>query len=478
MLSERRAGAASWLGRIDCQYLGEPELMFGNGGLHEDPKTGIFRYGPRSFSPRRRHPAVVKVGFIGTAYTIDKAHSWLEKNAAGVPGNDKHLEFPGFGPDKGFFSMLHFDSGWNEQILQSEVASILSIDNSKERFEQLLILLDSKLRLLSERDNPPEYVLFGVPNDILASCGSVDYVDGDVGAVHRDLRRAFKAMAMKYRIPTQILRQPTMDGKAGDIPSKIAWNFFTGLYFKAGGIPWAPTGVEAGTCFIGVGFYKPIAAASPIMQTSLVQAFDEHGEGLVLRGHSFEWDGRAEKSKSPHLSEEQAHALVSMVLERYQKEMKQVPRRVVVHKTSQFWPAERKGFQEAIAARVAQYDLMALEYQSAVRLITTSKYPPLRGTRFSIGDLDFLYTTGFIASLKQFHALHVPSPIRISDHIGQDTPRDMLLREILALTKLNWNSAAFGGSFPITLEFSTKVSDVLKEVPDNLEPLPQFKFYI
>jgi len=25
------------------------------------------------------------------------------------------------------------------------------------------------------------------------------------------------------------------------------------------------------------------------MQTSLVQAFDEHGEGLVLRGHDFDW---------------------------------------------------------------------------------------------------------------------------------------------------------------------------------------------
>ncbi len=61
------------------------------------------------------------------------------------------------------------------------------------------------------------------------------------------------------------------------------------------------------------------------------------------------------------------------------------------------------------------------------RGITTSKYPALRGTNFSVGDPDFLYTTGFIASLNEFHGMHVPSPVRIADHIGQDTPREVLL---------------------------------------------------
>jgi hypothetical protein len=68
-----------------------------------------------------------------------------------------------------------------------------------------------------------------------------------------------------------------------------------------------------------------------------VQAFDEHGEGLVLRGHDFEWDAEKEGSRSPHLTESQAYDLIQMVLARYRQEMKQTPRRVVVHKTSQYW---------------------------------------------------------------------------------------------------------------------------------------------
>src|SRR5207248_1261985 len=126
-----------------------------------------------------------------------------------------------------------------------------------------------------------------------------------------------------------------------------------------------------------------------------------------------------EGSKSPHLTEEQSGQLIDLVLDRYEKEMGTRPTRVVVQKTSRYWPSERAGFADALGRRVSRFDLLALDgRQSHVRLITASKYPPLRGTRFSIGDLDFLYTTGFIAALNEFHGMHVPSPIQIADHVG------------------------------------------------------------
>ena len=216
----------------------------------------------------------------------------------------------------------------------------------------------------------------------------------------------------------------------------------------------------------------------PTMQTSLVQAFDEHGEGLVLRGHDFDWDPDKTGSRSPHLSADDAARLMGRVLDQYERHMHQTPARVVVHKTSRFWPDERDGFRAAIESRARRYDLLALEAQSAVRLITTSKYPPLRGTRFTIGDLDYLYTTGYIAALGEFHGMHVPAPLQIADHVGQDTPREALLKEVLALTKLNWNSAAVGGLLPVTIKFSRLVGPIMREIPRDREPLQQFKFYI
>ena len=174
---------------------------------------------------------------------------------------------------------------------------------------------------------------------------------------------------------------------------------------------------------------------------------------------------------------EDAYALVEFALDRYQQEMRQLPVRVVVHKSSRWWSEETAGFREALRKKVSRYDLVALQRQSDVRLITVSKYPPLRGTRFSVGELDFLYTTGFVAELGQFHGTHVPAPIQIADHVSHDTPRDTLLKETLILTKMNWNAARLGGLFPITLRFSRRVAEIMREIPPDKDPLPQAKYY-
>ena len=465
---------------IRSQYLGEPALQFADGREHIDPKLGISRFGPKSYSPRKHHPAYIRAGFIGSAETIDSVKEWIITGAAGVAGDDKHPEFPGFMADRGFFSQLEFDDDWKAQLFQAEIDELLKIRRSRQRFETLLSTLEQKLSSLSKKDQPPQYIVVALPDAVYKKCRVVNYRDRHVGEVHRDLRRAFKAIAMKYQIPTQFVRQQTVDGREKDHPSKVAWNFFTGLYFKAGGSPWGPVGLMPGTCYIGIGFYRALGSLNSTMHASLVQAFDEHGDGLVLRGpDEIDWDPKKQGARSPHLNEEQAAKLINYVLDRYKDEMNQTPRRVVVHKSSAFWANEKTGFKKALKDRVSQFDLLSLDtYQSVARLITANIYPPLRGTRFIVGDVDYLYTTGFIAELGQFHSLHVPSPIRVSDHVGQDTPRDTLLKEILVLTKMNWNSSRLGGKSPITLRFSDVVGEIMREIPADREPMPQFKFYM
>src|SRR5215469_14833196 len=421
---------------ITSSYIREPLLLFAEDGLHVDPKSGIARYGPRSLTSVGRHPTRLRVGFIGSAERIDVARKWLERQAEGVNGDAKNPEFPGWMPDRGFFSALEFADGWDEVLGQAELRQVLDIRQQHERFESMVSLFDTKLRMLAERDNPPEYIVIAMSDEIVKRSGTADYTDAETGKVHRDLRRALKANAMKYRIPTQIVQEGTAEGRDPTPASRIAWNFFTAMYCKAGGYPWSPYGLMPGTCYVGIGFYRPLGNQFPTMQTSLAQAFDERGEGLVLRGHDFDWDPTKTGSNSPHLTTEAAQILMTQALDQYEQVMHQTPARVVVHKTSRYWPDERDGFRAAIEARVKRYDLMALEPQSAVRLITTSKYPPLRGTRFTIGDLDYLYTTGYIAALNEFHGMHVPAPLQVADHIGQDTPMEELLREVMALTKL------------------------------------------
>jgi len=120
----------------------------------------------------------------------------------------------------------------------------------------------------------------------------------------------------------------------------------------------------------------------------VVQAFDENGDGLVLRGHDFRWDDSRD-GRSPHLPEDLAVDLVRMVLDRYHKERKQTPRRVVVHTSSLFTPAERAGFQQGLD-QVAEHDLVCLAPRSDVRLMRQGQYPPLRGTTFTLGADSYL----------------------------------------------------------------------------------------
>ena len=93
-------------------------------------------------------------------------------------------------------------------------------------------LIDGKLQMLAERDSPPDYVLIALSDDIIARCRTAEYTTQEEGRVHRDLRRALKALAMRYRIPTQLLRETTSGGRDETPPSRIAWNFFTGMYWS------------------------------------------------------------------------------------------------------------------------------------------------------------------------------------------------------------------------------------------------------
>lgn len=468
-------------------YIREPLLEFADGRRHVDPKTGIVRFGPKSLRSGTNHPLGIRTGFIGTADTIQKAGAWIERASAGVRGAPERPEFPGFRADRGFFSAVEFSGDWNAPIYASEIASIKKHPRRLAKFNAAIELLNEKLSILSRKDRPPEYVLVALPDDLLAQCQSVESVDADRGRVTRNLRRALKAVAMRYRMPTQIILEKTSgvdldvvdENRKGDYPSDIAWDFFTAMYFKSGGFPWGPVGLTPGSCYLGIGFYRPLGATEARVQSSLVQAFDHHGDGLVLRGQDFNWDAEKEGTNSPHLSADQAAWIVNRTLSRYREEMGQAPTRVVIHKTSRFWHAEEEGFRSALEGNGLRYDLVALAPDDTVRLFPVNQYPPLRGTRFTIGELDYIYTTGFQPDLQQFLANHVPSPLRLADHVGGDTSRTRLLEEVLILSKMNWNCALMGGLWPITLNFARRVGDILREIaPSDPEPLTNFKYYI
>jgi len=55
---------------------------------------------------------------------------------------------------------------------------------------------------------------------------------------------------------------------------------------------------------------------------------------------------------------------------------------------------------------------------------------------------------------------------------------DTICREVLGLTKMNWNNADLGIREPITLEFSREVGRILSHVEEEVNPRPQCFFYM
>ena len=53
-----------------------------------------------------------------------------------------------------------------------------------------------------------------------------------------------------------------------------------------------------------------------------------------------------------------------------------------------------------------------------------------------------------------------------------------IAQEILALTKLDWNTTMFAGKEPITTAFSEDVGEILRELPVNMQPRTSYRFYM
>jgi hypothetical protein len=116
--------------------------------------------------------------------------------------------------------------------------------------------------------------------------------------------------------------------------------------------------------------------------------------------------------------------------------------------------------------------------QTGIDLFREGVYPPLRGTYFCIEEAQhFLYTMGFMPYLETYPGSYVPEPWQITEHHGGSAPKE-LLREILALTKMNVNNCSFADGTPITISFSGSVGEIMKHIPDDGIVQPKYKFYM
>jgi hypothetical protein len=93
-------------------------------------------------------------------------------------------------------------------------------------------------------------------------------------------------------------------------------------------------------------------------------------------------------------------------------------------------------------------------------------------------DNFLLYTRGSIPFYKTYPGLYVPSALRLRFSIRENSP-DFLAREILALSKMNWNDSQFNGLEPITVAAARNVGKIMKYIPvEGGYYQDSYRFYI
>jgi hypothetical protein len=110
------------------------------------------------------------------------------------------------------------------------------------------------------------------------------------------------------------------------------------------------------------------------------------------------------------------------------------------------------------------------------RLVRQGTYPPHRGTLCRFGQANFLFTTGYSPQRETYDGPHIPAPLELVR--AENADAEISAREILALTKMNWNSADDHTAFPISLAFARRVGLIMSEIPPEQEPHPLYRFYM
>jgi hypothetical protein len=484
---------------MELYTLDEPELQFAE-GRHVCPMAGISTHGVYDADIEYGRESI-HVGAVGTSEGLQTLSDWLSRCAQGIeaPAKPQPLlfpSFPGFSKSTGFRTELVHDEGITRSVAEMKIEEAASLPTHNGRVESLADLYLEKIEHLAEH-RPVDVIVCVTPDfleDVLVNkepdedepqSESVEGSSGKKAAPPEEarerrynFRRVLKARAIHHRTPLQLAWESSLirnpPGKQND--ATRAWNFMTALYYKAGtSIPWklVEQSNRPRVCYVGISFYE--SRDEEHLRTSMTQIFDEMGRSVILKGTPVEQD---KDDRRPYLDGEQAYNLLLRALTKYEGVLDHLPARIVVHKSSAYRDEEIDGLEEAMREKgIYKADFVNIQ-PSRIRLYRDGKYPPYRGTALQLSSSrHLLYTRGSVEYYGTYPGGYVPQPIEVRRGKGE-TPLRQLSEEVLALSKMNWNSTRFDGKMPVTLECARKVGEIMRHIDENETPDVSYRYYM
>jgi hypothetical protein len=492
----------------------EPLLQFRYSQKLVAPHDGLALFGPYD-SEQPSHPASLSYAVIGTQEGLTLAESFFDAIKKPIVNDSEKIDlrlwpnFPGY--EVTYHSKFPDAPTMALSLDSQSLTNSSMLNDPHQRASKVVEHYLEKIKVIADSDKNVSVIVCIVPEIVHKNCrpkstikdglgdkitsserkirasgqtSLFDSYDPETYQFSVDFRRQLKGRAMEYGIPIQIIRESTLRledsetrGERGlTTLSDRAWNLTMTMFYKAGGQPWKLATARDGVCYVGLVFRQLDPGSNSGSACCAAQMFLDSGDGVVFRGQDGRW--YSQKDKAYHLSESAAHNLLSGLLKAYNDLGGQPLTEIFLHCHSSIDSEEFKGFQRACPEGVKLVGIRVRQERSGLRMFREGKLPVMRGSFWEIDKRTaYLWGTGYKPKISNYDGWETPAPLRIDIQHGSADIKQVA-EDILALTKLNYNSCKMGDSEPVTIGFSDAVGEILVSNPTIKNPSAKFKFYI
>jgi len=497
-------------------HIAEPKLTFGFNQKMEDPRDGLTLFGPFS---KNNHLGQISVGIIGSKKQREFVKVYLKRIHMPVICDKPDIARPYFpGLEATFGISINYNAIKEIDIPEEDILKFLRYTDGHQRVFNLTKLFADKLVKYLRQEEVPVTVWFVAIQDKIFRFGrpksKIPKSDDNntIGLPKKDrdtdnlflfnewnelkapydyeinFHNQLKAKLLNDKIVTQLIRESTVAyEKLWSDLDKIdreklfdtakAWNIATTLYYKSGGLPWRLGEVRQNVCYLGLVYKQIDESIDKKNACCAAQMFLDSGDGMVFRGNIGPWYNP--ETKEFHIKKEDAFNLLSLSLESFREksETDEYPNEIFIHSKTYFDDDEWEGFYEASKDK-SNIIGVRIKNDNTFKLYRDFSYCIPRGTALIVSEkFAYLWTKGYIPRIQTQLGLETPNPISV-EVIRGEKEIHTVCKDILALTKLNYNACIFADGSPVTLRFADSIGEVLTAGRNIISEVLPFKHYL
>lgn len=469
----------------------EPELLF-HPSRPEDvdihPLRGLLEFGPYSRKLPLLIPDPIRLAVLCPEDKFSSVRELVDQLEVSHRPRERSSYLVNFVKFSRIFGVnLDFPRSPKDQrvclLSYEEIGTALKSDTPHEPFAELVL---SAVRRLSQVRSQFDVLLLYLPDEF--SLGFTSPTADELSDF--DLHDSVKALSSLAQIPVQMLND---DPTTYFCRCSVAWRLALAIYAKAGGIPWKLSGFDDRHAYVGLSYCLRKAPEHRFV-TCCSQIFDSQGTNLKFL--LYETNNGRYEGDNPYLPRQDMYRVMARTLSLYQHQKGRPPSRLIVHKTTQFTNDEIEGCIDALSS-VDDVELLTLTENTAWqglkfdwpqsrgsrrRQMQPTSFPLERGTILPLDGFEFLlWTQGNCSKLASGNFFKegkgIPRPLRVTRHMGQRGFYESG-REILGLTKMNWNNDSLYDRLPVTNSYAKVLARVVKRLGSFSHTPYEFRYFM